>query len=693
MDFSPWGPAQGARQGKPGVLSLFTPLFDYLYCLLASIALVSQPLPGGALFMVAQLAGLAPQMLRDHGLGALPRAYRRIGLALLILSALISAGLLLIYPLAVELPYLWVVFVLVLISRLRSFAARRLSRSMLRRGLSRAQCALRQAELVLLFGLLLAPFLFLSQPADTAWYLLGGFLFSASIEGYALLSRPAAPAFPHRESLPDEAQDSLASINAYRVFRRVLAITVAGVQVSLIISFTFIGTTAGDVLLCMGLALAFAFLASRVAHWVLVSFHRARRDPSNLLLAGLLLWVIGLVSLGLRATRPEAVWSYLAIGLSTAGTTVALTALQALDDNMADLIAFAVGPQEGLHPARLGRLTASYAALAGQMIGLIALSLLLFFGPRQPASWSSLALQPALLLPALALAAAALLSAVRFPMERRHARKLHQFLMLKENGETNLALQRQLEDALVDVSRRHYGIKLLILVLRPMFRSRVLGRENLRLDRDAPCIFVCNHGELYGPIVGNLYAPVPVRSWVIAEMADPELIADYIYTYTVKRQRWLPEWLKMPVSRLVAPILASIMRGIECIPVYRNNPRALISTFRQSSAAMEAGDSLLIFPENPNDPALPQPGYLKDAVGPFYSGFAMAAQLYYRRSGKRAQFFPIYADKKGRTISFGRPTRFDPAAHPNEEYRRISDHLRAEMLRMGARDGSPGAAD
>ena len=210
----------------------------------------------------------------------------------------------------------------------------------------------------------------------------------------------------------------------------------------------------------------------------------------------------------------------------------------------------------------------------------------------------------------------------------------------------------------------------------------MLGREHVKLDRDAACVFTCNHGELYGPIVANLYVPYSFRPWVISEMTELNEISNYIYTYTVKRQRWLPERWKLPVSRALAPFLAWIMRSIECIPVYRNKPSELIKTLRMSMKAMESGDNLLIFPENPNDPGQEKAGYLRDSIGTFFQGFVTVAQLYHKRTGKCAQFYPIYADKKNRTLSFGRPTRYDPNAHPAAEQERVSGHLRNEMLRM-----------
>ena len=158
------------------------------------------------------------------------------------------------------------------------------------------------------------------------------------------------------------------------------------------------------------------------------------------------------------------------------------------------------------------------------MTALIGLSLLLFLGGSAARPFSIPSLQPALLIPALILVAAALVAAFRFPLENRYTLKLQRFLMLKENGETNIPLQKQLEDVLVRVKRRRYGIKLLIRFLRLLFPTKVEGQENVKLDPDIPCVFTCNHGELYGPIIANLYIPFPFP--LLDDIRDGRLTAD-----------------------------------------------------------------------------------------------------------------------------------------------------------------------
>lgn len=683
----PGVPAAAGLLRTDGLRS-FSPLFDYLFCLLASTVLVRQPLLGGALLMVAQVSDMALRLMRRPYLTALSRPWRVWGLVMTGLSALVSLGLILIYPLGVDLPYLWVLFCVVLLVKGRSLAASRLNRVLVQRGVKPVQRAVRLGELVLVFLAALAALLFLSQPTDTAWYLLGGFTLTSALEGITLYAaRPRLMSFEAEAALQERRQ--LSHVAAYRSFRRMAGIMVIALQVSMLLGYTLIGTTAGDLLLLMGIAFVSTYLPSRLSRRWLILRRGRGRDSANALLGGLALWLAGLVFLGLHIHRQQPVWAFFALALTTAGTAAAMSALESLDASMEDVVRFALNKEPGLGEDSVRTLQTAFSSMMGQMVTLIGLGLLLFF-PGAREGNPALIPQPTLLIPAAALVAAALLSAMRFPLVKRHRDKLKAFLMLKENGETNVALQKQLEDVVIQVSRRKLGIKLVILLLRPFFYCKLVGKEQVKLDPDTACVFTCNHSEIFGPVVTNLFIPFTFRPWVISEMAVMEETAEYLYTYTFKRQKWLPESLKRPLSRFVTPPLNWIMASIECIPVYRNRPRDLINTFRDSAAAMEAGDNLLIFPEDPNDPSLKENGYVREGVGPFFKGFVNVAQIYYRRTGKCAQFYPLYADKRRRRLTFGKPIRYNPDNTPVVEQERVSSHLWQEMHRLSQLQDSQG---
>ncbi len=362
---------------------------------------------------------------------------------------------------------------------------------------------------------------------------------------------------------------------------------------------------------------------------------------------------------------------------------MATVSLHALESDMRRVVQFATGEKPGRAVEMAHVALAENAALIGEMLVLLGLmGITLFSQGAFQADRITLSAQPLLLVPALALVVAAFLAAFRFPLDRRLAGKLRAFLQLQENGETNLPLQKQLEDTVVKVHHKRYGIKLVILILRPLFYVKVIGKEKVHHTPGVSTVFTCNHGEIYGPVVTNLYIPFSFRPWVIDEIAEPDTTAWYLYQNTVSRQRWIPPRLRLPAAKLVMVFLAWVMRSLNSITVYRDNPRDLVKTFRETASAMEAGDNILLFPENPNDESLEKAGYLQEGVGEFFTGFTLIAQIYHQKTGKCAQFVPLFADKKRRTLTFGEPVFYNPANQPQAEKQRIADHLRAEMLMM-----------
>jgi hypothetical protein len=679
------------RGSLPGFVA-FNRLFGYLYCMLASTAILSRPVLGGALYMIGQVTVLFSRMVLPGDFRQLPRGLRRAGLVLGLVTGILALGILLVYPFAVELPLLWLVFALACLVLLMGELAARIERSGLRRGLDWVRLRVRIAEMMLLCCGVAALILFFSQPAQTAWYLLGGYALCCIFRFISLHEVGLPPEGPREaawELLREDHQ--LAQVNAYRVFRIVMMMTTTALQVTMILIYTYIGTTAGSLFSSLAIAFACAVLARFLTDILMLRpLFRQKLAPSSTLLIGLSLWLLSLIAFLLHTMNRNLGWSFAALALCTGGVTMAGRALETLERDMRDVVHFVTGVPQDAALTRAHMALSEYAALIGGLISLMGLMLITLVsgGSLRRDTGLNLTAQPLLLLPSLALVVAAILAAFRLPLDHRVVEKIRTFLRLKENGETNIPLQKQLENLVIKVYRRRYGIKLVIYILRPFFYSKVIGADSVRLEPDTSAIFTCNHGELWGPIVTNLFIPFSFRPWVIDEIAVPEASSTYLYTNTIKRQKWIPERLKWPATRLASAFLQWVMRSLDSIPVYRDNPRALVSTFRETAQAMQAGDNILIFPENPNDPGQARAGYLREGVGEFFKGFAMAAQIYYQRTGKRAQFYPIYADKKKHTLTFGEPTRYDPD-FVGDEQQRIADHLRAEMLRMAG----PGAGE
>ena len=111
----------------------------------------------------------------------------------------------------------------------------------------------------------------------------------------------------------------------------------------MVLAYTFIGTTAGGLLTCMGIAFVCIYLTNRLTRQVLFSARHAHHDPSNVLLFGLFMWLSGLVLLARNITGGETPLGLSALALCTCGTTLAAAALHALEDNMKSVITFVTG--------------------------------------------------------------------------------------------------------------------------------------------------------------------------------------------------------------------------------------------------------------------------------------------------------------------------------------------------------------
>ena len=206
----------------------------------------------------------------------------------------------------------------------------------------------------------------------------------------------------------------------------------------------------------------------------------------------------------------------------------------------------------------------------------------------------------------------------------------------------------------------------LIILCKMHFRCKLIHPENIQTDDSNPLVFLCNHGEFYGPMACKMYIPVPIRAWAISSMMnDKKSVAQYIYENTTSRQKGMPEIEKRILARMAAWLSVNVMGQLECIPVYRDSPMKLRETFRLSMEAMEAGDNLLIFPENPENK------YPREGIGELSPGFVMLADIYWKKKGKRLRMLPMYADKKRRRVCFGHVIEYDPERNLKDETDRI----------------------
>ena len=263
------------------------------------------------------------------------------------------------------------------------------------------------------------------------------------------------------------------------------------------------------------------------------------------------------------------------------------------------------------------------------------------------------------------------------PVSREIVQKLKLYRSQKQSQSIIPVFEEKLKKLLVNPYRKPITIKIIAFIAKPWFYNKVIGADIVNFD-DGPVIFISNHHDIYGPIVTHLYLPYSYRPWIENNILSDDTVTDYIKSFVHKRVRikWLAKLLIKTASRL----LVVITNSTDPIPVYRRmDLKRTIETIRSSVTALQEQDNLLIFPE---DPSLSEEGYATEGVAPLFKGFVLVGKSYYKKTGKRVKFYPIYTDQVKRTITFGECVIYDPDGENEPD--RISDYLMDVLNKMSS---------
>lgn len=684
---------KGSRKNmRPMALNLATlsGVYAYMFCMMTSSALMEMPILGGAIYMCGQAAMVLLSICTPPLKYFYSANLRNWTAVITGVMLLLNSTLLVFYPIQVEDARVWVLLAVVLLMLLRSALGKRLIRISIQRDMPEKRFVTLYVGTHLLCTLGAGVVLFLCLPGLPAAQLLGGFALVSALEAYGQLKDRAEQCVLLEPVSPESyfnLRERIGKVNAYTSYEVLSACVMVALEITLVLMYTFLAVTGEQLLTCMLLSVGCTLLAQEAVDFVLRRRERRQRsDPTALMLIALFLWLYSLVLFGraMESGAPQSPEAYFSLILCSVGVSVCLTVLMRMERTMVQVAKFSAGSELGGY-RQMRRAGTELATLCGEMIVLCALTILSFAAgknlPRNGAEFAA-RFQPLLVIPAAIAVLGALLGTLRFPLSQRYMDKLSRFLQLKQEGEENPALEKQLEKVVVKSHRQPFFINAVKACLRPFFRHTLQGTENIVEDVNNPLVFLCNHGEIYGPVAAVLNIPVPIRPWTISEITvDKDEMAEYVYKYTIKRQRWLPECLKMPIAKLIGPISVWAMGCLESIPVFRNKPRDLMNTFRMSVEALQAGDNLLIFPENPNAVAQDH-GYERQGIGELFSGFEMLAPIYYNKTGKCLRFVPAFAHQKMRTLTFAPIITFDPNNEPNAERERIVTYLQDTMREM-----------
>ena len=204
--------------------------------------------------------------------------------------------------------------------------------------------------------------------------------------------------------------------------------------------------------------------------------------------------------------------------------------------------------------------------------------------------------------------------------------------------------------------------------------GQFLGRENL--PEQGPAVFVSNHLGAIGPIGVAASLPLKMHFWIQEAMLDPGLAADYLRCDFVEPQLHIPPPYSRPVAKGLSKLSVPLLRASGGVPV-GHAADTLLETYRSTLDLLEAGRFLLIFPEDPSQS--PDP---RTKMSAFQKGFTRLGELYYQRTQRILQYYPVMVHAGERIVRLERPIRYNPMNRLTSERIRLKHLLESTIKAM-----------
>ena len=190
-------------------------------------------------------------------------------------------------------------------------------------------------------------------------------------------------------------------------------------------------------------------------------------------------------------------------------------------------------------------------------------------------------------------------------------------------------------------------------------------------------IILSNHEGTDAPLTLELYCDQPVRFWGASEM-NSGLIPMYKYqtkVYYHQRKHW-NIWLARLFCLIASPLTNLFYKGLNLISTYRDI--RFTRTLRESLAAIQGGENVVIFPEDATK------GYLAELEG-FFLGFVMLAELCHRR-GIDVPIYVTYFKKKDLVYMVDAPVRYSELIKDGATRAEIAKRLLDRCNELGRMD-------
>lgn len=662
-------------------------ILNFFMAMYVSELVVNNPVFGGALYLCGQIFVLHTKFSNGERKNGISRYSRIIGIIIFVIALLFMGILLFLYPKITMQGNIWYMAAFVVAMLLRSIitdvAAINLSGKARRYALLFIHAVF--------FVLLEVVFLGFYKYEDSFLLITAVNIISSSALMLQQIFAKRYYADKKEKGLNNADINKLMNISAYKIYNNTILTMTVAIVVSLMMQICFIRFSYGGRLisdmLISAVWIGTVLVITYIMFMIISKTGSNKGEMSAMFIFGAAAWIVsGIMQKGnfFEAEYFISVWNI----LWAFGMACMFSSMLSMVNDMRYVVELALGNDEIKLLRDNTNITIDFAIMISNLIMMAVLTVSSFFTYDKPdiitvaESMKDVWQVGMIYVPLVFVAISALCAALQ-PLDKRYAQKLAKYMQGKEKGIENKTMEERLKLVLVKKNRRRFGIKIIAALLRPLYKHKIVGKENVDFS-DGPVVFTCNHSEIYGPLVTNLFFPFYYRQWTIAQMTDKNRVYEHMYSGTFEPIKWLPGFLKKAIARLACPLMIWIINSTDPIPVYMGL-REVTKTINETVDSLIADDNILLFPENPHVES--DGRYKHEGVSEFHTGFFHIAKAYYKRTGKSVSFYPVFADKKTKTMYFGKGIKYNANANAAEEKERIVGYLYLSTKEMSEKAG------
>lgn len=194
-------------------------------------------------------------------------------------------------------------------------------------------------------------------------------------------------------------------------------------------------------------------------------------------------------------------------------------------------------------------------------------------------------------------------------------------------------------------------------------KPEVFGEENYQDTK--PAIFMCNHENLFGPLVTATRFPIIARQWANSMVTEIDVCKKYIAETFFMDTLGLREGISRALGNAVGGIVSWAVRNTNPIISYWDAGRAPKS-IQNGLNTIEKGENQIIFAKTCN---------VFDKEFEFMQGYLLLSKLAIQKLNICPNIYPVSINKVESTIAIAPPTSINIENKWTDEKDRINSYV------------------